>query len=68
MNNEFRVTQSEGLCNGLILSVMHRCFIYAKIATGKLKSNRYFIPTLGLTPSDTCAPVCTKRVQLPTKS
>ena len=36
-----------------------------EIATGKNKGSRYFIPKLGITPSDTDTPISLKRVQFP---
>ena len=61
------ISQSEGLCNGtrLIIRGMQRHFLDVEIATGKNKGSRYFIPKLGITPSDTDTPISLKRVQFP---
>jgi ATP-dependent DNA helicase PIF1 len=64
------IAQSEGLCNGtrLIVKAMHSHLIEAEIATGKYKGRRYFIPKMGITPSDADTAISIKRVQFPIRS
>ena len=64
------IAQSQGLCNGtrMIIRGMHRTFLDVEIALGKNKGKRFFIPRLGITPSDSDYPVSIKRVQFPIRS
>ena len=47
---------------------MHRTFLDVEIAIGKNKGKRYFIPKLGITPSDSEGNISIKRVQFPIRS
>ena len=51
-----------------ITSQMHRTFLDVEIAIRKNKGKRYFIPKLGITPSDSFCNISIKRVQFPVRS